>query len=542
MIRILLTLLGVVTAFAASAQAQTVQRDWTPYEQNKQCMISENFYNTTYRSDGTKYWFIPDNSIATTILKWYISGDQFLNEMEFPARERLAACFNGARDCGLPRNDDIARELDILDLSDLPANSVSIAYFKNPPPESAVRYAMATVGDCFGSAGEGIYLDEVGLTEAALPIDICYRAGNAMFYRSSSKYRNEAPAMTDAQIAKYDDWGILAKNLIDQRFNKPDEEVTQCGVAPAELMPSFMQFYDDNGYGLLEDPEYVAAQEAEAAAAAQAAAEKQAREDEYLRKSKRERLLARNDYQRFGTLDGCQIAYSYVFGGINRDKMSFIVDPVPDSGISWALQFEKTQAAGQACPAMPQELGDWVAKQDPKLFEAYGAEEEFRNNKPNIWNENDWKAFVERWMWRDQTFAETYVQGGNCQAAIWYSRNIAHDWSKFSQAEEDFVGLARVFDRWGAPDKALCAAIPPDVLPLARKTWERHYNQVMREKARQQAEWDAANRREAARRAEIDAAYDELLNWKPPYQKQSELRCYNVEETKYGTRQRCFSD
>ena len=42
--------------------------------------------------------------------------------------------------------------------------------------------------------------------------------------------------------------------------------------------------------------------------------------------------------------------------------------------------------------------------------------------------------------------------------------------------------------------------------------------------------------------AEIDAAYDELFNWKPPYQKQSELRCYNVEETKYGTRQRCFSD
>ncbi|MGB2178710.1 MAG: hypothetical protein ACPH9E_12295, partial [Hyphomonas sp.] len=85
MIRIFLTLLGLVTAFAASAQAQTVQRDWTPYEQNKQCMISENYFNPSLQMDGTKKWFIVDASIATTILKWYISGDQFLNEMEFPA-------------------------------------------------------------------------------------------------------------------------------------------------------------------------------------------------------------------------------------------------------------------------------------------------------------------------------------------------------------------------------------------------------------------------------------------------------------------------
>ncbi|WP_370335951.1 hypothetical protein [Parvularcula marina] len=535
MTRKFLSYSALAAAFATTAQAQTVQRDWTPYEQTKQCMISENFFNPVTRRDGSTFWHIPDDSAATTILKWHISGDQFLNEVHFTRRERFAACFNGARECGLPINNDIAWELDQLDL---PGNGVSTAYFKNPPPKSAVRYAMATVGDCFGAAGEGVYLDELGLTEASLPVDICYRAGQTMFF-SGERYRDEAPAMTDAQITKYGEWGALAYYLINQVQNKPDNPEV-CGVAPVELMPSFMSFYDDNGYALLEGPEYIAAQEAEAKAAAKAAAEKQARENAYLRESKRKRLLARNDYERFGTLDGCQIAYSYIFGGINRDKMSFIVDPVPDSAIGWALKFEQTQAAAQDCPAMPQELGDWMAKQDPKLFEAYGAEEEFRNTKPNIWNENEWKAFVERWMWRDQTFAESYAQGGNCQAAIWYSRNIAHDWNSFNQAELDFVGLARVFERWGAPDRALCAAIPPDVLPLARKTWERQYNQVMREKARQQAEWDEANRREAARRAEINAAYDELLNWKPPYSKQTEMRCYNVEETKYGTRQRCF--
>ena len=533
------SLIVLISALVATgAHAQTVQRDWTPYEQNKQCMVSENFYNPTYQRDGARYWLIPDNSIATTILKWHVSGDQFLNEMEYAPRKRLAACFNGERECGLPLDYDIAHELGEFVL---PRDGVSSAYFRNPPPESAVRNAMAVVGECFGSAGEGIYLDELGLTETDLPIDICYRAGQTMFHRGK-RYRDEAPAMTDAQIAGYGEWGMLAYSLVNQVNNKPDEGATRCGVAPIELIPSFTQYYDDNNYAALEDPVQIADRKAGEAAAAQAVAGKQAREDEYNRKARRERLLARNDYQRFGTLDGCQIAYSYVFGGINRDRLSFIVDPVPDSGISWALKFEQTQAAAQECPPMPQDLDDWIAKQDPKLFEAYGAEEEFRNTQPNIWNQNDWVAFVERWMWRNQTFAEAYVQGGNCQAAIWYSRNIAHDWNRFTQPESDFVGLARVFDRWGAPDQALCAAIPPEVLPLARQTWERHYNQVMREKARQQAEWDAANRREAARRAEIDAAYNELLNWQPEYQKQSDLRCYDVEETKYGTRQRCFSD
>ena len=538
MTRLILSAFSFFLALAAPAQAQTVQRDWTPYEQNKQCMVSENFFNPINQRDGTKYWLIPDNSIATTILKWHVSGDQLLNEMEYAPRKRFAACFNGARECGLPINHDIANELGEFDL---PPNGASATYFRNPPPESAVRKAMAVVGDCFGPAGEGIYLDELGLTETDLPIDICFRAGNTMFHRGE-RYRTEAPVMTDAQIAGYSEWGMLAYSLINQVHNKPDEGATRCGVAPAELMPAFMQYYDDNNYAALEDPVQIAAKEAEAGAEAKAAAEAQAREDAYNRNAKRERLRARNDYQRFGTLDGCQIAYSYGFGGIHRDKLSFIVDPVPDSAIGWALKFEQAQAAAQECPAMPQELGDWIAKQDPELFEAYGAEEEFRNTQPTIWNEAGWVAFVERWMWRNQTFAETYTQGGNCQAAVWYSRNIAHDWDAFNQAETDFVGLARVFGRWGAPEQALCAAIPPDVLPLARTTWERNYNQVMREKALQQAEWDAANRREAARRAAVDAAYDELLNWKPEYQAQSELRCYDVEETQYGTRQRCFGD
>ena len=537
MIKTFLFVLSIMTLFSSSTIAQTVVRGWTPYEQNKQCMVHQTYYNPKYRKDGTKTWIFQDHTMATMILKWHISGDQILNELPYTNRRQFAACFNGERECGIPLNYDIANELDTLKV---PENGLWKEYFKNPPPKSAIRNAMAVVGDCFGSAGEGIYLDELGLTETDLPVDICYRAGQTMWW-SGKKYRNEAPTLTDAQIAKYEEWGILAYFLVNRFYDKPDGAPTRCGFAPIELLPSLMKYYDDNGYAALEDPVQIAARKAEEAAAAKAAAEAKAREGAYLRKSKRERLMSRNDYERFGTLDGCQIAYSYVFGGINRDIMSFIVDPVPDTGISWALEFEKTQAAGQTCPAMPQELGDWMAKQEPQLFEAYGAEEEFRNTKPSIFNTKDWKAFVERWMWRNQTFSETYVQGGNCQAAIWYSRNIAHDWKTFNQAQSDFVGLARVFGRWGAPDTALCAAIPPDVLPLARKTWERNYNQVMREKARQQAEWNAANRREAARRAEINAAYDKLLNWKPSNNKVSELRCYDVETTKYGTRQNCFS-
>lgn len=534
-----LLFLGVLfSALAIPTFGQTVQRDWTPHEVNPHCQISENYFDKIFGADGNFYWFLPAGNQSEIILKWHVSGDQFLNEVEPIVRDRLAACFDGTVDCGLPRNDAVANDLKRFVM---PEAGAAATYFRNGPPKSAIRYAMASTGDCFGEAADGIYLDDVGLTEAALPMDICVKAGQAMLYRGR-RYRDDAPQMTDAQILKYRDWGIMAYNMINQRNNQPDEKPKLCHVAPAELIPAFMDFYDARGYALLEDETYMAEQAARAEAEAQAAAEKRAFELEYSRNSKRERLLARNDYQRFGTLDGCQIAYSYVFNGINRSPMSFVVDPVPDGAISWALSYERAHAAAQDCPAMPEVLGDWMGKQDPALFEAYGANEEFRQNKPVARTTRDWADFVKRWMWRNQTFAETgYSEGSNCFAAVWWTRNIKQEWDSYNQAEADFVGLANMFRRWGAPDEALCAAVPPDVLPVARMTWERSYNQRMRERLRQQAEWDAANRREAARRAEINAAYNELLSWKPPYQRQSELRCYNVETTRYGTRQQCFS-
>ena len=520
------------------AAAQTVQRDWTPHEQNPLCQISENYFDKMRSADGTYRWFLPGQSQAEIILKWHVSGDQFLNEIEPSIRGRFAACFDGRMNCGLPQNNDIAEE---LSGQNLPEGGMAATYFRSPPPESAIRYAMAATGDCFGTAADGIYLDEVGLTETALPIDVCVKAGQTMLYKGN-RFRADAPEMTDAQIMKYQDWGIMAYNLVNQRNNQPKVRPEVCQVAPVELIPAFMDFYDRQGYASLEDEAFMAEQNARVAEEAKVAAETPDTEQADLREPKRLRLLARNDYQRFGTLDACQMAYSYVFNGINRDPMSFIVDPVPDSALSWALKFEQSHAAGQACPAMPEDLGSWMGKQDPKLFEAYGANEEFRQSKPNARSVSDWAAYVERWMWRNQTFAESnYSEGGNCFAAVWWTRNIKQEWDSFNQAEADFVGLSNMFQRWGAPDEALCAAIPPDVLPVARSTWERAYNKRMNERIRQQAEWDAANRREAARRAEINAAYNELLSWKPPYQRQSELRCYDVESTRYGARQQCFS-
>ncbi|WP_411820069.1 hypothetical protein ABFZ85_00885 [Hyphococcus formosus] len=534
MTRIFLTLIGFIGATITIAQAQTSQRAWSPYEENPTCLISKTYFNKI----GTM-WSIPTYSDAAMILKWHVAGDQFTNELSYTDIEKFSACFDGQRDCGLPVNHEIANTLKSREIA---PGSATDAYFKNPPPESAIRFAMGTVGDCFGTAGSGIFLDEVGMSEMALPMDICTRAGKTIYWRGKRE-RDQAPKMTDAQIARYDNWGRLVFGMTNLRKNRPDPKPETCSLVPSELVPSFMAFYDENGYGAASDAAAIAAAEQAAQQEAKEKAEAKAREIAYLRESKRKELLSRTDRERFGTLDGCQIAYSYIFAGINRPPTSFIVDPVPDGAIGWALRYEQAHKQGNACPPMPEVLSDWLQKQDTKLFVAYGASYEFRGKRPVVYNDNDWKNFAEKWMWRNQTISDPdYRQGSNCYAAVWHARNIAHDWSSMTLAEQDFVGLALKTKPWGAPGSAFCTVIPPEILPLAHKTWSRAYNQQMRAEAAQQAKWDAANAKEAARRAQIDAAYDALGNWKPSNNAAVSTRCYNTETTKYGVRQTCFTN
>lgn len=68
---------------------------------------------------------------------------------------------------------------------------------------------------------------------------------------------------------------------------------------------------------------------------------------------------------------------------------------------------------------MPQALSRWVEAQDTKLFEAYGADIEFRESKPITMGDDELLRFAQQWMWRNFTFSEAnYREGSNCLAIV----------------------------------------------------------------------------------------------------------------------------
>lgn len=529
-------LLGFIVSLCLSCLAQASDKIWTPYQQNSLCLLSENFFEQS----GTVVMALPYHSDGAMILAWHIYGKQFVSNLHYLDFEKFSDCFNGEKSCGLPTNLNIAQELKAKRRVFTP-DTETFRYFQSPPPKSAIRFAMSEIGDCFGDVAENISFEDAGIAQLTLPMEICTLAGDTL--RWGKRSRVKGPDITDEQLKMYQDWGQNVYNLTNNRKYSPNPRPEVCELVPAELVTSFKNYYDSQGYALKETDAYKREQQKIANEAAEKAARYEAREFARIRESRRETLLARNEKERFGNLDGCQIAYSYVINGINRSKYSWIEGHIPEDAISWAVKAENAVQNAQACPLMPEALSRWVEAQDTKLFEAYGADIEFRESKPITMGDDELQRFAQQWMWRNFTFSEAnYSEGSNCLAIVWFAQNGAWEWAKMTQAQQDFYVLARKFKEWNAPGKYLCTVLPPESLEVSRNAWQSFHNRKMREQARQEAEWSEANIRKAARRAEIDSYYDELFNWKPPYQKQTTLRCYDVENTKYGTRQHCFNN
>lgn len=531
-----LRLLGLIACLSFSCLAQANDKTWTPYQQNSLCLLPENFFDHS----GNASLALPYHSDGAMILAWYIYKKQFVNNLHYLDFEKFVDCFNGEKDCGLPKNFTIAQEFKAKKRV-FAHDTETFKYFQSPPPESAIRFAMSEVGDCFGDVAENIRFEDVGITQLMLPMEICTLAGSSLRWGKPS--RGKGPDMTDEQIKMYQDWGRNVYNLTNNRKYSPTPRPEVCELVPAELSSSFKDYYDSQGYALKETDAYKQEQQRIAKETAEKAAKYEARELASIRERRRKTLLARNEKERFGTLDGCQIAYSYVINGVNRSKYSFIEGHIPEDAISWAIKAGNANKNAQACPPMPETLSRWVEAQDTKLFEAYGADIEFRESQPFTMRDEELQRFAQKWMWRNFTLSETnYGEGSNCLAIVWFAQNGAWEWDEMTPAQQDFYVLARKFKEWNAPGKNLCKVLPPESLDVSRSAWQSFHNRKMREKARQHAEWSEANMRKAARRAEIDSYYDELFNWKPPYQKQTTLRCYDIENTKYGTRQHCFNN
>ena len=216
---------------AGAATAQVAQRDWTPWEEDPTCLVSENYFTT------------PDarNRMTTAqgmILQWYVWGDAFFSNVNRSDLQELSECFmqfDGAPDCGLPKNSAV-KEIIVGRQNGkefVPGDAADI-YFSAPPPPEAIKFAARGVGRCFGKDSEGFSLEELGLAGVDTSVESCYETS----LKIQSPFRQAPPYEIDngfAQIPAVAAWGRIVSNLIGYNSVAPSKPVEVCSVAPTQL-------------------------------------------------------------------------------------------------------------------------------------------------------------------------------------------------------------------------------------------------------------------------------------------------------------------
>lgn len=441
---------------AGAATAEVSQREWTPWEEDPTCLVSENYFTT------------PDakNRMATAqgmILQWYVWGDAFFSNVSRSDLQAFSECFMefaGAPDCGLPKNSAIKDIIVGLQRGrEFVPGDVAHIYFSAPPPPEAIKFAARGVGRCFGNDSEGFSLEELGLVRVDTPVEAC----NETSLKIQSPFMQVPPYEIDrgfAQIPAVAAWSRIVSNLIGYKAVAPSKPVEVCSVAPKQLA--------DILGGMAVHTKVIADK---------AAAESEA---------ERVRLTNRTDEERFGGLNGCQIAYSLVYQGINAREKT--VGIVPDEALGWAFDYEDANLNGKACPVIPQGLSDWVQKQPMATFQAEPdpyTSFRARNGAGYRASYEDWLNFAKIWMSRyDTQIARTDRAGGDCDAVLYYARSDV-----FSAANEDngpsaFATLVRL-DYGADAETAMCQFAPVSIFESARAAYNaeetRKREQVERE-------------------------------------------------------------
>ena len=418
------------------------------------------------------------------ILTWYIHGAAPFASANPAAVLPFADCFDPEIpiDCGIPKDAGMAATLHGPNgAAALQPGGALYTYFDAaPPPHAAITFAGQNIGTCFGDDNVHVYL-AINFDQGEYDIDVCRR----LSARMQEHLGNEGMSL-NPEFLRQIEWGIM----YDQTWFESDA----------------CHFYPKYGRDLIKK------YDAEIAA---------------------ERAKAARD-AKFAGLNGCQIAYGYVFNGINAT--SGITRRVPDGAISWALDYEQANLNNQDCPTMPQVLSDWVMEQSVESFQPapdpYTALR--RRTRPTFGNDHvAWTDFAEAWMERYEL-----VNASNwCQDVKDYVFGTSGANMSVDSAETAFRRLMYLAEK--SPERqvatsAVCAFTPNYFWP-----------KVQQYVAARSADRATAERQ---RRINEERTRQSRDRWAPPA-KQNYLwtnapttRCYSAGDTKYGSRQVCFTN
>lgn len=179
--------------------------------------------------------------------------------------------------------------------------------------------------------------------------------------------------------------------------------------------------------------------------------------------------------ERIAGLNGCQIAYTLIYTGLNNSSG----ERVPDEGVSWALQYEKANLNNLECPDMPTNLSAWVQRQPLETFEvAPDPYTVFRNTaRPPTNMDWGWENYTRTWMSRYNT-----VDASQECDAIRYYIGIGYigDRRRRSEADTPLNAFYDLFQVRGdeRAKRIKCKVTPSSILPDVRAEWAERAKQI----------------------------------------------------------------
>lgn len=429
------------------------------------------------RGSGTA--FLRDKSygqeaISKAALGWYYAGANSLWR-DHDSRRKLGECMERG-DCGLRKNGRLARQIWKENPDQWSKKEVNrfYDYFGKEPPASLINLATDGIGRCFGDHPAQKSMADAGFVQANLLPEECQFIKDNENRFSASRFTAFFNFYNPEKLCGPDTWVPLPV---------------------AEKLPE-----------LMGDALEKKRQEGEAA----------------------ERWANRSVEVRTRGLNGCQIAYGLIMGGINNSSVSRI----PDEGITWALQYEKARIQDETCPLMPTELSNWVEAQPLETFEpAPDPFEFYRENAPHKTAYDSWPNYVRTVMKHYETPANPHdaIPETTCYAfANWLG---AKKFNNPNESRPDWKFLYDVASAGTDRNRSICVQVPVSMI-LEFQRDERIAEQ-------QRIIGEEQFRKEEAARIAAQVKYEEMLRWKPSYRPPvSAPRCYR--ETDY--RAICFYD
>lgn len=421
------------------------------------------------RGSGTA--FLRDKSygqeaLSKAALGWYYAGPDSLWR-DHDSRRKLGECLERG-DCGLKKNKRLARQISKDNPDQWSRKEVDrfYDYFGQEPPASIINIATDGIGRCFGDHPGQKSMAEAGFVQADLSPEAC------QFIKD-----NESRFFAGRFSAFF-------------TFYNPEK---LCGSGTWIPLPVAKKLPELMGDAL----------------------EKQRLEAEAA-----ERWANRSVEVRTKGLNGCQIAYGLIMGGLNNSA----VERVPDEGITWALQYEKARIQDETCPLMPMKLSDWVQRQPLETFEpAQDPFEFYRNNMPSKTEYDRWPEYVRTVMKHFETPTNPHQSGPDYACSAFGTWLDKKKYNNTSEQRPDWRFLFDVRKYSGDPMRSICVRAPASmILEFQRDELIAAQKRVIEEE-----QW----RRDEAKRQAAEAEFQELLRWKPSYRPPAtEPRCYRRDD------------